>query len=64
MKKGNLVRRDPERWEYLTSEELAETGVVIEMETEMSHIHAVVHWPDGLSWEDPEELEVIDEMGN
>ena len=66
MKVGSLVRRCPEQWEYLYPHELEEVGIITKIEIENDEdTYAIVMWSllESISWEDPNELVVINESG-
>ena len=60
MNPADLVRRNPEAWEYFSKRELSELGLVVVVKEDYSNEYAVVLWPTtGLSWDDPEDLLIV-----
>jgi hypothetical protein len=57
MKIGDLVRRNPEAWEFFSKRELSEFGLVISIEEDKSTKYTVVLWAvTGISWDEPTDL--------
>jgi len=71
VKHGDLVKRKESEWtkynEWLVFDNANEIGLVVRMENNVCQIstenYVVVLWPKsgGLSWEDPEDLELVNE---
>ena len=70
MKQGNLVKRKESEWtkynKWLVFDNANEVGIVVRIENNVCQVssenYVVVLWPvTGLSWDDPEDLELVNE---
>jgi len=70
VKQGNLVKRKESEWtkynKWLVFDNANEVGIVVRIENNVCQVssenYVVVLWPvTGLSWDDPEDLELVNE---
>ena len=60
MKVGNIVKRIPEIWACLQEQEATDVGIIVDIEAGAMLTLYIIHWPDGLSWEDCDDIRVVD----